>query len=161
MESAQIRPLRREDNPAVAQLIRTVMPEFGASGPGFAIVDPEVDDMYGTYTQPRSAYWVLERAGRLIGGGGVAPLIGAEPGICELRKMYFLPEARGGGFGQQLIELCLAEARRFGFTQCYLETLTHMTAAQRLYRKNGFESLPAPLGATGHYGCDRWFARNL
>ena len=38
--------------PAVARLIRAVMPEFGASGPGFAINDPEVDDMFTAYSAP-------------------------------------------------------------------------------------------------------------
>ncbi|HVH43293.1 MAG TPA: MarR family transcriptional regulator [Labilithrix sp.] len=35
-----IRPIAARDRPAVARLIRTVMPEFGATGPGFAILDP-------------------------------------------------------------------------------------------------------------------------
>lgn len=41
-----IRPIEARDNVAVASIIRTVMPEFGADGPGFAIHDAEVDAMY-------------------------------------------------------------------------------------------------------------------
>ena len=40
-----IRPVRPGDDAAVAAIIRTVMPEFGADGPGFAIHDPEVSAM--------------------------------------------------------------------------------------------------------------------
>jgi putative acetyltransferase len=35
-----IRPIRPGDDRFVAAIIRTVMPEFGAGGPGFAINDP-------------------------------------------------------------------------------------------------------------------------
>jgi putative acetyltransferase len=49
-----IRAIRREDDPRIAEIIRTVMPQFGASGPGFAINDPEVDGMYAEYTKPRT-----------------------------------------------------------------------------------------------------------
>ena len=46
-------------------------------------------------------------------------------------------------------------------TQAGTTTLTGMDAAQRLYRKFGFEPLCGPLGKTGHFGCDRYFARAL
>ena len=69
-----IRPIAPTDNAAMAAIIRAVMPEFGADGPGFAIHDAEVDTMYESYAQPRSSYFVVERDGVVIGGGGVAPL---------------------------------------------------------------------------------------
>ncbi len=75
--------------------------------------------------------------------------------------MYFLPEARGQGAGASLLARCLAVARGFGYRSCYLETLTGMDAAQKLYRRAGFKPLPAPLGATGHHGCDRYFLLEL
>lgn len=152
-----IRPIEPRDDAAVAEVIRTVMPEFGADGAGFAIHDPEVDVMYATYTQPRSAYFVVERDGRVLGGGGVAPLAGADAGTCELRKMYFMPELRGLGAGAGLMRRCLDSAVELGFARCYLETLAGMDAAQSLYRKSGFESLPQALGSTGHFGCNRWY----
>ena len=86
-----IRAIRPEDDAAIAGVIRTVMPEFGAQGPGFALQDPEVEAMSAAYATSGSAYFVLEDAqGRVLGGGGIAP-----------------------------------------------------------------------LGATGHFGCDRWFALDL
>jgi putative acetyltransferase len=51
-----LRPIAVADNPAVAQIIRTVMTEFGAVGKGYSIEDPEVDAMYEAYQDPRSAY---------------------------------------------------------------------------------------------------------
>lgn len=156
-----LRPIQPSDDAAIAAIIRTVMPEFGAVGSGFAIADPEVDWMSRAYAAPRHAYFVVERDGRVVGGGGIAPLSGGDPDTCELRKMYFLREARGLGAGAAMMERCLVAARSFGFARCYLETLTGMDAAMRLYERSGFRRLDAPLGATGHGGCNRFYLRDL
>ena len=157
----RLRPIEARDDAAMACIIRTVMPEFGATGSGFAINDPEVDWMSQAYAAPCSAYFVIERDGAVIGGGGVAPLVGGDDGICELRKMYFLPEARGIGAGAAMMKQCLESAREFGFHQCYLETLSGMDAAMRLYERSGFRRIDAPLGATGHGGCNTFYLLEL
>ncbi len=153
-----IRPITSADDVAMANIIRTVMTEFGASGPGFAIHDEEVDRMSQAYGEARRAYFVIERDGVVCGGAGIAPLV---DDICELRKMYFLSSLRGLGAGSAAIERCLDAARELGYKQCYLETLTGMDAAQHLYAKHGFAKICAPLGNTGHFGCDRFFLRDL
>lgn len=152
-----IREIRPSDNFAVAQIIKTVMPEFGAGGPGFAIHDEEVTDMFGAYSLPRSAYYVCEIGGEVVGGGGVAPLAGGESHICELKKMYFLPAGRGKGLGQQVLDACLSSARSFGYHCCYLETFRTMTGAMKLYERNQFLPISGPLGNTGHFGCDIFY----
>ncbi|AXK72219.1 GNAT family N-acetyltransferase [Lysobacter sp. TY2-98] len=163
MKSADytIRPIEQRDDVAMARIIRTVMPEFGACGSGFAINDPEVDWMQRAYSAPRSAYFVVEVDGEIVGGGGVAQLEGGDADTCELRKMYFLPQARGLGAGAAVMEKCLEKAREFGFKRCYLETLTGMDAAMRLYERAGFRRIDTPMGATGHGGCDIWYLKDL
>ena len=157
MSNFSIRPIRAGDDAAMADVIRTVMPEFGATGNGFAISDPEVDWMSRAYAAPRHAYFVVERDGRVLGGAGVAPLVGCDPDVCELRKMYFLPQARGIGAGTAMMARCLDAAREFGYAHCYLETLTGMDAAMRLYERSGFQRIDGPMGATGHGGCNRFY----
>jgi putative acetyltransferase len=157
----RIRPIEPSDDAAMSEVIRTVMQELGASGEGFEINDPEVDWMSRGYSQPRSAYFVVEREGVVLGGGGVAPLEGGDGGTCELRKMYFLPQARGLGAGSAMMERCLQAARGFGFTHCYLETLRGMDAAMRLYERSGFRRIATPLGATGHGGCNTFYLLDL
>ena len=159
--SHAIRPITPADNAAVAAIIRAVMPEFGADGPGFAIHDAEVDHMAEAYAIPRAAYFVVEKDGVVMGGGGIAPLIGGDDDTCELRKMYFLPEARGIGAGAAMMATCLEAARGFGFRQCYLETLTGMDLAQALYERTGFRRIPQSLGNTGHFGCNRFYLLDL
>lgn len=156
-----IRPIALADDPRVATIIRTVMPELGADGPGFAIHDAEVDAMHAAYARPRHAYFVAEVDGVVVAGGGVAPLGGGDDATCELRKMYMVREARGQGLGSALLRTCLSAATSLGFARCYLETLVAMKDAQRLYEHHGFARLAAPLGATGHFGCDRWYAKSL
>jgi putative acetyltransferase len=160
-QAFQIRPIEPADDASVAAIIRTVMPEFGASGEGFAIKDPEVDWMHRAYSGPRSAYFVVEREGRIMGGAGIAQLTGGDTDICELRKMYFLPELRGFGAGAALMTRCLEAARGFGYRQCYIETLTGMDAAMRLYERSGFRRIDGALGDTGHGGCNRFYLLDL
>ena len=158
----KIRLIQESDNPGVRALIHTVMPEFGCNGPGFALTDPEVDHMFESYTPEDSVYFVLDANGKLVGGAGIAPLDGDTSGkICELRKMYFLPEARGKGFGSKLLNQCTEEARLRGYKKCYLETVEHMTQARLLYERSGFVQINAPMGKTGHHGCDCWYLKTL
>ena len=156
-----LRPIEARDDAAVAAIIREVMPAFGACGAGFAISDREVDAMSAAYAAPRSAYFVVEEGGRVIGGAGIAPLDGGDADTWELRKMYYLPAARGRGLGERVLRLCLDQARALGFRRCYLETLTGMDAAMKLYERVGFRKLPGPLGDTGHYSCDRHYLLDL
>jgi putative acetyltransferase len=95
------------------------------------------------------------------GGGGVAPLENGPEDVCELRKMYFQPTARGIGAGSAMIRRCLDAARTAGFRRCYLETVERMEAAQRLYRRTGFTPIDARMGGTGHFGCDRYYILDL
>ena len=145
----------------MAAIIREVMTSFGAYGPGYSINDPEVDAMSAHYSEPRTAFFVVEEAGRVLGGGGIGPLAGAEADVCELRKMYFLPALRGRGIGARLLHHCLDAARERGYRRCYLETLSGMDAAMRLYAKAGFMPLRGSLGATGHRGCNRYYLLEL
>jgi len=161
MNHPSIRPVAPSDNAQIAEIIRTVMPEFGANGAGFAIHDQEVDNMFSAYSGPRCSYFVCEMDGRIIGGGGIAPLEGGDEDTCELKKMYFLPEARGKGLGQQVLQRCLIAAKDKGFRYCYLETFNTMKDAMKLYAKNGFIKIPGALGNTGHFACDTFYQLDL
>ena len=156
-----IRPIRAADDAAVAVIIRDVMASFGATGPGYSGSDPEVGAMSAAYDGGRHACFVLEQDGRGLGCGGIAPLAGGEPDVCELRKMHLLPEARGRGLGERMLHHCLGAARLCGYRRCYLETLSGMDAAQELYARAGFTRLAAPLGTAGHSGCNRHYLLEL
>lgn len=156
-----LRPIRAGDDPAIARIIRQVMTEFAAVGAGFSIEDPEVDHMSQAYADDRAIYYVVDQGGVVLGGSGIGPLPEAERELCELKKMYVLPAGRNRGVGRALMERCLEAAVQMGYRKVYLETLETMGQAQALYSKHGFAPIEAPMGATGHFGCDRWFLKIL
>ncbi|CAM4167626.1 GNAT family N-acetyltransferase [Gillisia limnaea] len=161
MSSYKIREIQPKDNQQVAEVVRKVLVEMGVPKVGTAYEDKSLDDMYSTYDHPGMNYFVVEENGKLIGGCGIAPLSGAETGICELQKMYFLPEARGRGIGAEMMKTCLNYAKKEGYKQCYLETLPYMEHARKLYGRSGFLSLEKPMGDTGHYNCTMWMIKDL
>ena len=156
-----VRPIKSRDNDGVAEMLRSVMPEFGADGDGTSGVDEEIDAMCEAYRGARAGYWIVQRGDRIVGGGGFAPLSGGPADVCELRKMYFASEARGRGLGRRLLELILAAAAEAGYRRCYAETLTHMAAARRLYEQNDFRQQAGRLGDTGHPGCNTFYLRKV
>lgn len=161
MEKYHIRKIKKEDNPAVAQLIRAVFDEMNIPKVGTAYEDAYLDLMFEEYSKPKSVYYVLEKDGKIIGSAGVAPLENEAETICELQKMYFLPETRGLGIGSEMMAKCLESAKDFGFEKCYLETMPFMLDAQKLYKKVGFEYLESPMGSTGHSSCPIWMLKKL
>ena len=156
-----LRPLRKEDNPTIASVIRSVLAEFKANKPGTVYYDPTTDDLFQLFSFPLSAYWILELDGKIVGGSGIFPTEGLPEGCCELVKLYLLPEARGKGYGKILIERSLQSAREAGFKEVYLETMPELKMAMGLYERCGFTYLNAPLGNSGHFGCDLWMLRTL
>lgn len=158
-----IRPIRKQDNTAIEQIIQDVMSEHGCYGEGFALHDAEVASMSTHYNTPAAKYYVVTHDDTVMGGAGFAQLDGTDltSGICELRKMYFRPDTRGLGIGHALLQLLIEEMRLAKFNRCYLETTSWMEPAQKLYRRAGFNEQPHAEGATGHHGCDRFFSRML
>ena len=156
-----IREIEPRDNAQMKKIVQSVIVEMGAPKVGTAYEDKALEDLYTVYQKDKAIYFTVEYNGVVLGGGGIAALDNFEGNTCELQKMYFLPEARGKGLGAKMIEKCMKKAKEFGFEQCYLETLPYMTAAQKLYKKNGFSQIDGPMGNTCHYSCDVWMIRKL
>ena len=161
MGEAIIREITPNDNLVVAKVIRKVLLEMGVPKVGTAYADKALDNMYEAYNIPKATYFVIEDEGQIIGCSGIAQLDNYEGNVCELQKMYLLVQARGRGLGAKMIKVCLEKAKSYGFEQCYLETMPYMKAAQKLYKKNGFEYIDAPMGNTGHYSCPVWMLKTL
>ena len=158
----QVRPITAADNPHIAQVIRDVSAEFGLTADkGYTVSDPQLDHLFELYSAEHSASWIVEHQGKVVGGGGVAPLACSAPDICELQKMYFLPEVRGFGVARELALRAMEHARQRGFRRCYLETTSSLTRAIRLYESLGFELIDSALGCTGHTDCEVRMLRTL
>ena len=156
MEEYIIRPIEPQDDAAVEQVIRDCLREFGADHEGTAWADPDLCRFSQVYNAPESCYWVaLDDCGTIVGGVGIGALCGV-PNVCELQKLYCIPEVRSKGAAHRLMAEALTFARS-RYRACYLETLANMHAAHRFYEKYGFHRIEKPLGNTGHFNCDVLF----
>jgi len=160
-EPYEIKPIAQEDNAALAKIIRTTLEEFGANHPGTVYYDISTDALYELFQTAGALYNVAWQNGQIVGGGGIYPTNGLPEGTCELVKMYLCKSARNIGLGSKLIALCIDQARAMGYQQIYLETMPELKQALKRYENFGFTYLSAPMGNSGHFGCDLWMIKQL
>ena len=132
-----IREIEEKDNKEVENVIRACLIEFGANHEGTAWADPNLGRFSEIYNTDGNKYLVaIDENRKIVGGVGIGKLDGIED-VCELQKMYCLPETRGTGISHKLMDMALEYAKKY-YSKCCLETLSNMIAAQRFYEKYGF-----------------------
>jgi putative acetyltransferase len=162
MHSAVIfREVKKEDNVLLARMIRQVFKEHDAPQSGTVFSDPTTDDLFGLFRKSRSVLWVVELDGLQLGCCGIYPTEGLENSCAELVKYYLAESVRGKGTGRQLMELCIASARKLGYKKLYIESMPQFSKAVRIYEKLGFQKLSSPLGNSGHTTCTIWMLLEL
>lgn len=162
IDKITIRTIEKNDNGALAIIIRRTLEEFGANHPGTVYYDASTDHLYEIFSGTKgSVYYVALMDDKILGGGGIFPTEGLPGDTCELVKMYLLPEARGIGLGQLLIKKCMEFAEGYGYKNIYLETMPELKNALKTYAKLGFEYINQPMGNSGHFGCDLWMLKQL
>ena len=161
MSTINIRSITPTDNTSLANIIRSTLKEYGANHPGTVYYDESTDHLSDIFLAARSAYYVAEIDGEVLGGAGIFPTEGLPNDTCELVKMYLHKSVRGKGLGKMLMLKCLQTATDNGFAKVYLETMPELVDAIPMYKKVGFQSLPAPIGNSGHHGCAIWMIKDL
>lgn len=63
--------------------------------------------------------------------------------VCEIKRLYVLPVARGSALGKRLVKDILQCARDLQYSEAVLDTGEFMLPAQKLYESFGFENIPA------------------
>lgn len=76
IHSLNLRDVKKDDNVALAQIIRDTLTEFGANRPGTVYYDASTDALYELFQTPQSAYFVAELNGSIVGGAGIFPTEG-------------------------------------------------------------------------------------
>lgn len=89
---------------------------------------------------PRGIFLVARLDGRPVGCGAVKA---TEPGVGSIKRMWVAPELRGTGLGRRLLLALEKEAAGLGLGLLRLETNRSLEEAQALYRRNGYQEVPA------------------
>jgi ribosomal protein S18 acetylase RimI-like enzyme len=129
------------DRAAIVALLREYEAGIGISL-CFQNFDAEVANLPGDYAPPKGQMLLARDPadGTLAGCVALRPVPGA-PELCEMKRLYVRPAARGGGLGRVLASAAMAEARRLGYRRICLDTLPSMQDARALYLSLGFRQV--------------------
>jgi GNAT superfamily N-acetyltransferase len=129
--------------------IRAVQPLFrryAASLPfslAYQGFEAELASLPGRYAPPDGCLLLARRGARCLGTVGLKRL-GAE--VAEIKRLYVVPGARGGGLGRMLLTRIVDEARQKRYRRVRLDSdRRSMAAAIALYGTLGFVEIP-PYG---------------
>ena len=113
------------------------MARIGASGVdlGFQNLAAELDQLPSMYGPPSGSMLLASQDAEWV---GCCALRRFSDGVCEMKRLYVKPSARGAGLGRQLIERLLITARAMGYGRMVLDTLEDMIAARAVYQSFGF-----------------------
>ena len=137
---------------ADVQSVSALFQGYAASLPvdlGYQDFATELAGLPGKYAEPRGALLLArDQAGASLGCIALRP---HGERVCEMKRLFLVPAARGMGLGRALAEAIIAAARDRGYRELRLDTLPSMTSAIALYEGLGFERIepyyaPTPPG---------------
>lgn len=162
MRSITIRPITPSDDPKIAGIVRENLRTYHLDIPGTAYFDPELGSLsryYDVLPEKRRYFIALREDETVVGGVGVAEFSGFAR-CAEIQKLYLTDEAKGKGFGKQLMAVAEEFARAAGYRFLYLETHTNLEAAIGLYEKLGFRQIEKP-DAVLHSTMNRFYWKDM
>jgi len=136
-----IAPVRKpEQLPDVRRLFEAYLASltFDLDFQGFA---DEQATLPGKYAPPSGELLLAHREGRTVGCVALRDL-GA--GVCEMKRLFLDPAARGHGVGKALVATIIEAARERGYAIMRLDTAAaSMGPAVALYKSFGFREIAA------------------
>ena len=100
----------------------------------------ELQNLPGKYAPPQGCILLAFTENQSIGCVGLRPM---EENICEMKRLYVMPEFRSTGLGRQLTDEIIVKGMNLGYSKMRLDTLSSMKAAVNLYKSFGFAETDA------------------
>lgn len=140
-----IRNIKNDDDAFIAEIIRANFRLYDLAKPGTAYFDPELDHLSNYYnaTAMREYFILTDDEGKVLGGGGFGECTVFDE-TAEMQKLYLSEEAKGKGYGRELIERIEKEALEHGYKQLYIETHTVLATAIKVYEHMGYSRIEKP-----------------
>jgi ribosomal protein S18 acetylase RimI-like enzyme len=95
----------------------------------------ELEALPSMYGPPTGCLLLVRQGDDAVACGGLRRL---RDGVCEMKRLYVQPRARGASLGRRMVLALISQARALGYARMVLDTLPAMTGAQALYRSLGF-----------------------
>ena len=93
---------------------------------------------FADFPQTYDALFLAKLNGEPVAACGLKPF---KPGICELKRLYCKPGARGHGLGLTLSQATIKKARAIGYAKIYLDTDHGLVHANAVYEALGFKDI--------------------
>ncbi len=142
------------DEPPGCELLGELIDHFDAIYPGRSARPGSVTTP-GEMAPPEGAFLVGYEAGRAIACGGLRRL---EDGICEIKRIYVVPDARSRGVGRGLLVALEAAARDAGYERVRLDAGREQRHSRVLFASAGYVEIP-PYNA--NHIADYWAEKVL
>jgi putative acetyltransferase len=130
--------IRHADFPEDTDLVLSMWRDFIADAPvnlSYQNNEVEFANMPGKYARPGGCVLLAEQRGEV---GGCIALRKVSADICEMKRLFVRPKARGSGLGRALVERLIEEARASGYCEMRLDVMEKYIAARKLYEALGF-----------------------
>lgn len=124
--------------PDDAASVLSIWREFIASSPvnlDYQDNDAEFATLPGKYAAPKGCVLLADRDGEI---NGCIALREVSTDICEMKRLYVRPHARGSHVGRSLVERLIEEARTIGYREMRLDVQEKSVSARKLYTALNF-----------------------
>jgi len=130
--------IRRAIFPDDETALLAIWREFIARSPvnlDYQANDAEFAALPGKYAAPRGGVLLADRGGEI---DGCVAFREVSDDICEMKRLYVRPHARGRHLGRDLVDRLIVEVRHSNYSEIRLDVMEHSLAARALYRAFGF-----------------------